>query len=459
MDRPADIIAAVATGAGRAALGIVRLSGDGSHALAMRLCPGLDQVPPARRMVRVRLVDPDDGRALDDATVVYFDHGASFTGEEAVEFTCHGSPLVLQRIVDAAVRAGARPARPGEFTRRAVAGGRLDLAQAEAVALLADASNPATIDLALDALGGASSARVVGLRDALLDVLADWEATLDFIEDDGVVVDRDASAKAILDVLAALDEGLRQAHAVRPALEGVRVALIGPPNAGKSSLFNALLERDRAIVRPEPGTTRDVVGEALPLGGVSVTLLDTAGLRAADGVEAEGVERARLAAAAADLRVLVVDGRASWEVASNDLPSELHVDVVVRSKADLWAPPGVAAVDDGVRNPDDAPVILCSIRDGRGVAALRGLLAEFAEAAFRRGSGVSALVAGDRQVASLSAARNRASEALDALRGGVPLDVATVDLRAAIEHLGEITGARVTEEVMDRVFRRFCVGK
>lgn len=457
MARPTDIIGAVATGAGRAALGIVRLSGAGSHALAMRLCPGLRAAPPARRVTRARVADPEGGRALDDATVVFFDTGASFTGEESVEFTCHGGPLVLQGVLDACLRAGARPARPGEFTRRAVAGGRLDLAQAEAIALLGDASNPAAIDLALDALAGAPSARVGKLRDALLDVLADWEASLDFIEDDGVVVDRAASAKALADVLSALDEGLRQAHAARPALEGVRVAIIGPPNAGKSSLFNALLEVDRAIVRPEPGTTRDVVGEALLLGGASVMLLDTAGLRAADGVEAEGVDRARAAAAEADLCLLVADGREPWEPVRDRLPEGIRVDLVVRSKADLWAlADGADPVPDG---PGGPRVMACSARDGRGIARLRELLSSLARQVLRRGAGLSALVAGDRQAAALSAARGRTASALEAVSSGVPLDLATVDLRAAVEHLGEISGACVTEAVMDRVFRRFCVGK
>jgi tRNA modification GTPase len=422
----------------------------------MRLCPGLRAVPPARRVTRVRLVDPGDGRALDDATAVFFEDGASFTGEESVEFTGHGSPLVLQRVVDACVRAGARPARPGEFTRRAVAGGRLDLVQAEAIALLGEASNPAAIDLALDALGGAPSARITRLREALLDVLAEWEATLDFIEDDGVVVDRDGSARALVAVLSSLDEGLRQAHAARPAVAGVRVAIIGPPNAGKSSLFNALLERDRAMVRPEPGTTRDVVGEALVLGGAWVTLLDTAGLRAADGVEAEGVDRAAAAAAEADWCMLVTDGREPWEPVRDRLPPGIRVDLVVRSKADLWdAGTGAGAEVAG----DAVPVMACSARDGRGIGALRDLLSSFADVALRRGVGISALVAGERQVTALGAARSRTASALAAVREGVPLDLAAIDLRAAIEHLGEITGARVTEAVMDRVFRRFCVGK
>lgn len=449
-----DIIVAQATGAGRAALGIVRLSGPGTHALVLRLCPGLARTPEARRLVRARLVDPDGGGPLDDAVVAFWESGASFTGEESAELTCHGGPLLLARVVAACVRAGARPAHPGEFTRRAVAGGRMDLVQAEAVALLGEATSPTALALALDALGGAPSARIAGLRAALLDVLADWEATLDFVEDDGVVADRDAAAGALRAALAAMDEGLAHADAVRPALEGVRVALVGPPNAGKSSLFNALLDRDRAIVRPEPGTTRDVIGELLPMGGVPAMLLDTAGLRAAEGVEAEGVARAGDAAARADVRVLVVDGREPVGPALAALPPGVRPDVVVRSKADLGDP---VADPDGP--PAGVPAFACSVRDGRGLAALRAELASRARTALHRADGVAALVAGERQSRALAAARARVDAALAAVTADVPLDLAAVDLRAAIDHLGQITGARVTEEVMDRVFARFCVGK
>lgn len=464
MGVPSDIIVALATGVGRAALGIVRLSGDGSHRLALRLCPGLAQPPECRRLVRVRLVDPGDGRGLDDATAVFFAAGASFTGEESVEFTCHGGPLLLDRVVGACVQAGARHALAGEFTRRAVALGRLDLVQAEAVALLADASHDAAIDVALSALAGTQSQRIAGLCDVLLDLLADWEATLDFLEDDGVVVDRVAAARTLSQAIATMDQGLDQARALRPLVEGVQVVLVGAPNAGKSSLFNALLEQDRAIVRPEPGTTRDVVGERLPLGGVAVTLLDTAGLRAAEGVEAEGVARARDAMARADVRVLVVDGtdaRREGDAAALDV----RPDIVVRSKADLWAAgggDGASRGTEGVVLPGegDAPVTLaCSVRDGRGIEALRVLLTERVAQVMRRGRASEPLVVGERQVAALAAARVRAQSALRALADGTPLDLATTDLRAALAHLGEISGATVTEAVMDRVFRRFCVGK
>lgn len=292
-----DIIAAIATGAGSAAVGIVRLSGTGCHRLVLGLCPGLAAAPEARRLTLAWLVHPGTGDRLDQALVALFDAGASYTGEEAVELSCHGGPRVLDRVLRACLDGGARPARPGEFTRRAMAAGRLDLVQAEAVALLAGAPGDGAVDAALSALAGRPSGEIGEVREILLDVLAEVEASLDFDASDGVYVDPASVAPALAALGDRVEAWLGTARENRPALAGFRVALVGAPNAGKSSLFNALLGRDRSIVHGEPGTTRDVVGESLVLDGATVVLLDTAGLREAPGeVEAEGVARARAAA-------------------------------------------------------------------------------------------------------------------------------------------------------------------
>ena len=449
-----DVIVALATAPGRGALGIVRLSGAGCHSLAMRLCPGLREVPMARLLTRVHIVDPGSGRKLDDATVVFFNHAASFTGEESVEFICHGGALVLDGVIKACTLAGARHALPGEFTRRAVASGRLDLVQAEAVALLADASNEQTIDVALDALGGAQSEKIANLRGFLLDILANWEATLDFIEDDNVVVDVEEALALLDQAISTMEQGIAAAQASRPAIEGVKVALVGAPNAGKSSLFNALLEQDRAIVRPEAGTTRDVISERLVLSGVAIELLDTAGLRSADGVEGEGVARAIAAAQQADIRVLVVDGAG---LAGVEAFGGINPDLVVYSKADLWG-----GDRDGGRDRDgnmDRDGVVCSCVDGTGLGELRKRLSALIDQVTRTGFRTDLLVVGQRQLTALFAALHRVRAAKAALSSNMPLDLAAIDLRAAIDHLGEISGSSVSEEIMDRVFSRFCIGK
>ncbi|HQI62407.1 MAG TPA: tRNA uridine-5-carboxymethylaminomethyl(34) synthesis GTPase MnmE [Myxococcota bacterium] len=449
-----DVIVALATAPGRGALGIVRLSGAGCHSLAMRLCPGLREVPMARLLTRVHIVDPGSGRKLDDATVVFFNHAASFTGEESVEFICHGGALVLDGVIKACTLAGARHALPGEFTRRAVASGRLDLVQAEAVALLTDASNEQTIDVALDALGGAQSEKIANLRGFLLDILANWEATLDFIEDDNVVVDVEEALALLDQAISTMEQGIAAAQASRPAIEGVKVALVGAPNAGKSSLFNALLEQDRAIVRPEAGTTRDVISERLVLSGVAIELLDTAGLRSADGVEGEGVARAIAAAQQADIRVLVVDGAG---LAGVEAFGGINPDLVVYSKADLWGGDGEGGRDrDGNMDRDG---VVCSCVDGTGLGELRKRLSALIDQVTRTGFRTDLLVVGQRQLTALFAALHRVRAAKAALSSNMPLDLAAIDLRAAIDHLGEISGSSVSEEIMDRVFSRFCIGK
>jgi tRNA modification GTPase len=477
-----DVIVALATAPGRGALGIVRLSGAGCHSLAVRLCPGLREVPMARLLTRVHIVDPGSGRKLDDATVVFFNQGASFTGEESVEFICHGGALVLDGVIKACTLAGARHALPGEFTRRAVASGRLDLVQAEAVALLADASNEQTIDVALDALGGAQSEKIANLRGFLLDILANWEVTLDFIEDDNVVVDVEEALALLDQAISTMEQGIAAAQASRPAIEGVKVALVGAPNAGKSSLFNALLEQDRAIVRPEAGTTRDVISERLVLSGVAIELLDTAGLRSADGVEGEGVARAIAAAQQADIRVLVVDGAG---LAGVEAFGGINPDLVVYSKADLWGggrdgDRGGDGGRDGGRGRDgdgdrdrgrdrdgdgdrdrgrDRDGVVCSCVDGTGLGELRKRLSALIDQVTRTGFRTDLLVVGQRQLTALFAALNRVRAAKAALSSNMPLDLAAIDLRAAIDHLGEISGSSVSEEIMDRVFSRFCIGK
>ena len=457
MSERTDVIAAIASGPGNAAIGVVRLSGTGSHAIALGMCRDLGSVPESRTLTLVWLIHPVAGTLLDQAMAVFYAPGASYTGEESAELFCHGGRRVLEGVLAACLDVGARPAGPGEFTRRAVAGGRLDLAQAEAVSLLSQAPGEPAVGLALDALEGAPS-RVVGeLCSVLLDLLSECEAYLDFTDDDGVVLDLPRVMEVLEDALSRMEEWLLTERAGRPALEGVRIVLYGPPNAGKSSLFNALVGSARAIVHPDPGTTRDVVGECLTLGGASCLLLDTAGLRVSEGaVESEGVDRALEAARSADIGMLVIDGSepgcADW--VERWVGSDILCDLVVPAKADLWNEDPVL---EGL--PRDVDVVVTSARTGRGLSELEKRLGDRAAGCLEQGRVARCVVAGERQVQSLETARRHGAGALSGFRSGAPLEIVVADLRASVEALGEITGARVTDEILDRIFSRFCIGK
>jgi len=457
MGKQSNIIAAIASGEGAGAIGVVRLSGSGSHWLSLRMCRDLDSVPRARRLNLTGLVHPSTGAQLDLAMVVFFEEGSSYTGEESVEFHCHGGRVVLDRVLGACMDADARPAGPGEFTRRALTNGRLDLAQAEAIALLSRASTEEAADVALAALQGRCSEEVASLREMLMEQLCDSEAALDFTEDDCVEFDARSASKAMGDAVRRMDDWLDSARAARPMLYGVRAAIVGPPNAGKSSLFNAVVGQSRAIVHDEPGTTRDVVSEAMTLGGSLCLLMDTAGLRVSGGtVEAEGVTRALQAARDADICILAIDGSDDGCGAWLDrwMGADLEYGIVALTKADLWD----ETLDiDGL--PADISTIRTSAADGTGIQELIERLGEGVRACMRRGRAAECVIAGERQVETVCAARDHVQGALQGMEGDAPLEVTASELRAAVESLDEVTGRRVTEEVLDRIFRRFCIGK
>jgi len=441
-----DTIFALATAPGRAAVAVVRASGP-LTGVAIRALGG--RLPAARRASVRRLKGPG-GVVIDEALVLWMPGPASYTGEDSCEFHLHGGPAVISAVMEALLAEGLRPAEPGEFTRRAFENGKLDLAQAEAVADLVDAQTQTQARQALAQLGGALSARHEQWRAGLIEALAMLEAHVDF-PDEELPADLAARAgpplRALLDDLtAALADGKR-GERVR---EGYRIALIGAPNAGKSSLLNALAGRDAAIVTEIAGTTRDIIEVPIDIAGYRVLLADTAGIREArDVVEIEGVRRAQAWAKDADLRLWLVDGSGSdgaWREASGlAAPDDIHV----LTKADL--PRGA----DAARFADVGAAYPVSLVTHEGLDALRQTLTQRVIAALHGAEFPPATR--ERHLRLLSEAASRLENALARL-GEAP-ELAAEDVRLAARALGKIAGRIDPEDVLDAVFGKFCIGK
>jgi tRNA modification GTPase len=427
----ADTIFAVASGAGQAAIAVMRLSGPDSRRILAALC---GRVPQPRRLSLRRLGD------IDEAMIVWLPSPGSYTGEDSAEFFLHGGRAVLTGVADALVALGARPAEPGEFTRRAFLNGRMDLTEAEAVHDLIAAETEAQRRQALRQLDGALGTLYGGWADRLRLLLAQQEALIDFPDED-LPPEVEAQVRAELaalrrEVAAHLDDG-RRGERLR---EGLVFAVTGRPNVGKSSLVNALAERDVAIVSAIPGTTRDALETRVVLGGVPVTLVDTAGLReAADEIEAEGVRRARARAAAADL-VITVEAQPPRPDPLPQGEGESVDGILVANKIDLGGlvPAGAIGV---------------SALTGEGLAELRARLADAART-LTESAGPP----------PLTQARHRAAllEAVARLAGAQTADLPELraeDLRLALRALGRITGSVGVEDILDTLFARFCIGK
>lgn len=428
-----DPICAIATPPGKGAIGVVRLSGEGALEMAARAFRGKD---PRRlkggRFTLGEVVDPATGEVIDQALLLVFRAPHSYTGEDVVEFQTHGSPAVLRRVMEVLVSLGARPAGRGEFTLRAYLNGKLDLAQAEAVLALIEAEGELARRQALRGLEGALSRKIAALEERLLDLLAHIQALLDYPEE-GVEPHR---AEAVIrEALAEVEGLLAQAKVSRLAQKGARLALVGAPNAGKSSLLNALLGYERALVSPIPGTTRDYLEAPLELSGIPLVAVDTAGVRETeDPLERAGVERALRIAQEADLILYVAD-----RSVPRPPPPPLPWDRVIRvaTKADL--PPAW----------EDPAFLPVSSLTGEGLERLKEALKEAL-----LGSGGGEFLFTERQVEALLRARERLLEAL-----ALPEDLMGLALEEALRALAALTGKEVAEEVVARVFQNFCVGK
>lgn len=450
-----DTIAAIATGSQVAAIGIVRLSGDRAIALADRLFTPLHGRPMREQESRKLVYGEIRGRdgALLDLGLCTVSRGpASYTGEDTAEFQCHGSPLVLRLLLEELFALGARQAGPGEFTKRAFLNGRMELCAAEAVADLIDAETAEAARNAAGQLSGAIGQRIAAIYAALTDIGSHYHAVLDYpdedIEEFTLAQYADTIGGAIADLralLATFDRG-------RLLTQGVPTAIVGRPNAGKSSLLNALLGYDRAIVTSVPGTTRDTIEEKLRLGGQLLRLTDTAGIReTSDPVEALGVRRSRDALENADLVLAVIDGSEAFTEEDAEIlraAERAPHALVLLSKDDLG--------HQTTSLPTALPVIPISVVTGEGLAAL-----EEAVRALYPLPGVPAgeILTNARQADAVRRALESMESAREAMAGGMTPDIVLTECEGAMNALGELTGRTVREDVTNRIFQRFCVGK
>jgi tRNA modification GTPase len=446
---PDDTIVAIATPLGRSAIGVIRLSGRTALDVARALLGGVSLEPRRATFCHVTVGGVDAGG--DEAVAVWFPGPRSYTGEDVVEISAHGNPLVLRGVVQSAIVAGARLARRGEFTLRSVMNGKRALVQAEAIADLIEASTGAQARLAFDQLHGTLSARLAAIDADVFDLIAKLEASLDF-PDEGYHFLGDGEAAAVLTaLLSAIDALLGDAARGRLVREGATVAIVGRPNVGKSSLFNALVGGDRAIVTDLPGTTRDLLTERADVEGLCVTLVDTAGARDShEPVEQEGVRRAARARETADLVVLVLDASAGLLADDEALLRDTRAGrrVVVWNKCDRVEQTSVPSAVPGVRASAMHGTGLDDVR--RGIA--RALLDSEPESD-------APAIANVRHIAQLESVRAALLRARGLVEQGAPEEFVLRDLHTARTRFDDLFGARTSADVLARIFDRFCIGK
>ena len=445
-------IVALSTPRGRGALAVIRLSGPGAIAIAKTM-GGFDEVDP-RRATLTTLKRPAEEEILDQVLLTYFPAPHSLTGEDVVEISCHGSPAVVRSIVDTTLQLGAVLAGPGEFTLRALSNGKINLAQAEAIRDLIAAQTDAAVKQASRQLNGELSNALGPLKEKLVEVIVLLESALEFVEEDipaPRVNEIDLQLESVRDGVAKLAKSY---GAGRLLQEGIRVTITGRPNVGKSSLFNGLVERERAIVTDIPGTTRDTLTEAIDLQGIPVILTDTAGLRdATDGIETLGIERTRRAMGDSDLVLVVLDGSAELGPPDHDLINQTADTrrLIVFNKSDL-----PSFKSEPCCGEDQQPINV-SARTGDGLTALRAAILSSLNS-----NGVddgSLLITNARHYDLLCSTQREIEVARTALNDRQSEELVLVPLHNALRFLGQITGETTTEDILSEIFATFCIGK
>ncbi len=454
-------ICAVSTPLGHSGIGIVRLSGPEAVSIAERIVRTSDgkalTEQPSRRLVHGHVLD--GSQIVDETLISVMRAPNSYTTEDVVEINCHGGIVAVRRTLELMLQHGARLAEPGEFTRRAFLGGRIDLAQAEAVADLISAKTEAGLKAAANQLHGRLSAEITGLRDRLTDCLAHIEATIDFPEDEVPSLENGSFAGVLKEITAVIDRLLENGRGGALYRDGVSTVIIGKPNVGKSSILNAILSEPRAIVTEEPGTTRDMIVESVDLRGVALRLCDTAGIREPGcTIERLGVERSERAMDEADLVLFVLDSAdfpsAQDEKIVSKLAKKAHV-IIVANKVDINPSADLSMLDTSLPG---RRVVQTSATQGRGIKDLeQAIFEEVTEGAAIAPEEI--LVTRLRHRQSLEKARAALGRALAAVDDGLSAEFVALDLREALDALGEIVGAVVTEDILNKIFGEFCIGK
>ena len=455
-----DTIAAIATALGEGSIAVVRVSGpDAVPAVAGVFRSKADlREAPSHTVHYGRIADPADGRVLDEVLVTVMRGPRSFTAEDVVEVSTHGGMIAVKAVLELLLRQGVRMAEPGEFTKRAFLNGRIDLAQAEAVIDLIRSKSDRAFQLARKQSEGELSKRIAPLRRRLIELLAQVEVNIDYPEHDTPELSAEMIRSTCAPVLGEVEMLLKRADEGKILREGVVTAIVGRPNAGKSSLLNALARDNKAIVTDIPGTTRDIVEESVSLGGIPLRLLDTAGIReTSDVVERIGVEKSRSALADADLILLVVNGHEPLHDDERELIDQLRnrPAIVVVNKIDLSVRLDEAEL---LRDFDASRIVYLSAKEGMGLEKLEQAVSEL----FFSGSieaGDLTYVSHARHIALLHRASGSLRDALASAEAGVPIDLIQIDVAAAWETLGEIVGDAASESLLDQIFSQFCLGK
>jgi len=469
-----DTIAAIATPLGEGGLAVIRISGPQALAVTDKCFRPIgknSRKPSAATSHTIQYGKiTRGGKTIDEVLLAVLRAPRTYTCEDTVEITCHGGILPARLVLDALLENGARLAEPGEFTRRAFLNGRLDLAQAEAVADLIHSRTELALAAANEQLAGKLSQRINQLRDEMMETLAHVEAHIDFPDEDIAPDTRDQLLKRLENGVTFMDELLRTANEGQILRRGIRAAIVGRPNVGKSSLLNQLLGRDRAIVSPIPGTTRDTIEETANIRGLPVVLVDTAGLREArDEIEKEGVRRSHESLARAEFILHVLDASEPLTVADKKFLNEFagKKRILVRNKIDLPVKlelldeVGLAVPREPRRDRDIAPyqpvVDVCCLT-GQGIEALKDAVKELVWSGEIKAEMLQVMI-NSRHRDALNRARAATQRTIDALRDGATLELAALDLRIAVNAVGEIVGKTATENLLDSIFSQFCIGK
>ena len=470
-----DTICAIATPSGEGGIGVIRLSGTAAIAIAEKIVRLRSKYSlaavPSHTFHLADIVDPSAPslpcadalgiRLIDEGLVVHMKAPRSFTAEDVVEIHCHGSRVVLKEVCEACVVAGARLAQPGEFTKRAFLNGRLDLSQAEAVLDTIKAKSELGLRQAQRQLRGELSHRIGHLRNRLIGLLANIEAGIDFSEEDLTFIQRDDLLVALRKTSAEVQQLLMTTVTGRVLRDGAHVVIVGKPNTGKSTLLNAFLQEERAIVTDIPGTTRDVIEGHVVWDGLPITLIDTAGVRATtDLIEQEGIRRSQSAREQGDLILHILDASVlqTQGFDPTEVQSARREDVVILNKVDLVDAHAVSALSNLVRGESTCEILLLSVRTGSGLDELRRtIVSRLSRESFEADEGL--IVTNVRHQVALDRAKTAVDDAITSTQNRMEPEFIAMDLRGATDALGEITGVVTSDDILNRIFSEFCIGK